>query len=522
MKKRKLRIFILVLAMMLVIAGCGSEPATNAGDKSDNKPKELRIALSVQPPTIDQPISSTAVSRDMARLVFETLVTVDSSYQVAPSLAESYDVSDDHKTITFHLRKGVKFHNGNEMTAEDVVASMTRWAQKSSSAGKIFEGAAFEAKDNYTVVLHLAQPSVLALDAMASPNMAAAIMPKSVVDAATPSGVSEYIGTGPYKFVEWKQDQYIHFTKYDGYQSAEGKPDGLAGKKEALIDDLYFEVVKDASTRLTGLQTGKYDFAYTINFDNYEQLKNSPNLRPVLDNYGQLVMYYNEKKGLSSNFKMREAINTALDLDKVMHATFTTDDLYNLKPGYMYYNMKNWASDAGSEFYNQKNPEKAKKILEEIGYNNEEFKILTSRDYPHFYNAAVIIQEQLTQLGMNVKLEVYDWPTVQEKQSKVGDWDALVAGAAYVNTPPQLLYLSSTYAGGITDAKSIDLLKGIKDASSQEEATKLWNELQEHAWKEHLPVTILSNYQTLYGASDKVEGIMGFAGPVFWNAKMVK
>ncbi|KAB2336708.1 ABC transporter substrate-binding protein [Cytobacillus depressus] len=520
--KNKILSFIL-LVLMLVIVGCSSETSKKTKENNNNEEGELRIALSVQPPSLDQPATSVAVARDLSRLIFETLVTVDSTYQVVPSLAESFSVSEeDSKRYIFHLRKGVKFHNGKEMTAEDAVASMNRWVEKSSATKGIFDGATFEAEDDYTVVLQLAKPSALTLDTMASTNMAAAIMPKEVIEAAGDKGVSEYIGTGPYKFAEWKQDQYIHFTKYDEYQSLDGKPDGLSGKKEALIKDIHFEIVKDATSRLVGLQTGAYDFAYTIQYDNYDQLKTDSNLYPVFDPYGQLLIYYNEKNGPASDVKMRQAINTALNIDEVMFPTFTDRDLYTLNSGYMSMNMKKWDSNAGSEFYNQNNPEKAKKILAEIDYDKEELKIMTTRDYPHFYNAAVIVQEQLSQLGMNVKLEVYDWPTIMDKQSTSGDWDLLVAGSAYVSTPPQLLYISSTFAGGINDSTTAEMLKSIVTSNSEEEATQLWDELQGYVWEEHVPVTILASYNTLYGASNNVEGVGIFAGPLFWNTKLVR
>ncbi len=147
---------------------------------------------------------------------------------------------------------------------------------------------------------------------------------------------------------------------------------------------------------------------------------------------------------------------------------------------------------------------------------------MTTRDYPHFYNAAVIIQEQLTQLGMNVKLDVYDWPTIMDKQNKEGDWDAMVAGSAYVSTPPQLLYLSNSFAGGINDEKTANTLNSIEFSTSDEDAAQLWGELQGYLWEEHLPVTVLGSYRTLYGISDNVEGMTSFAGPIFWNAKVVK
>ena len=526
MKFRKSKVFTFMLvALVLVVAGCNSNSTNSPEDNTEDaaKKKELRIALSAQPPTLDQPMNTAVVTRDLARLMFETLVTTNSNYEVVPMLAESVDVSEDNKTYTFQLREGVKFHNGKEMTAADVVASMYRWVEKSGVTGNIFDGATFEAEDDYTVVLQLVEASTLTLDTLASAKMAAAIMPEEIVEAAPVEGVAEYIGTGPYEFVEWKQDQYIHFTKYDDYEPVEEEADGLAGKKEALVDDIYFDIVGDASTRLAGLQTGEYDFAYTIPFDSYEQLKNDSKLSPVFDKYGEFVLFYNEQKGPASDFKMREAINTALDLNKIMLGAFTSEDLYTLDSGYMTNTISSWASDAGSEYYNQNDPEKAKKILDEIGYDNEEIKLMTTRDYPHFYNATIVIQEQLTQLGMNVKLEVYDWPTLMDKQANnPDDWDFLIMGSSTVSTPTQLLYLSPTFAGGIADSTTIDLLKSIETSENQEDAKKLWDELQGYAWEKHLPVTIIGNYNSLYGINDKVKGLTMFSGPIYWNTEVLE
>ncbi|WP_164553405.1 ABC transporter substrate-binding protein [Brevibacillus marinus] len=519
------RIIVSMMVLLLMLAGCSSETASDA-NTATNSPegkkegkKELRVALVTQPPTLDQPTTTATVTRDTARLMFETLLTTNSKYKAVPMLAESVE-TEDNQTYTFHLRKGVKFHNGKEMTAEDVVASMNRWLEKSSITGNIFKGATFEATNQYTVVLRLQQPSPLALDTMATAKMAAAIMPKEVVESAPPEGVTEYIGTGPYKFVEWKQDQYIHFTKFEDYRPVAAEPDGLAGRKEALVDDIYFYIVPDASTRMAGLQSGQYDFIYTVPFDNYEQLKNNPELYPVFDTYGEMILLYNKVEGLASNFKMRQAINAALDIDKIMLASYAHEDLYWLQPGYMTRVVSNWASNAGSEFYNQKDPEKAKQLLAEIGYNNEEFTIMTTRDYPQFYNAAVVIQEQLKAIGLNVKLEIYDWATLLDKQNDTGVWDAVVTGTSTVTTPSQLISLSETYAGGTHDPKIKELLQSIETSANYEEAKKLWDELQAYAWEHYLPITVLGGYNNLYGASKKVKAITTLSGPVYWNVIM--
>ena len=78
---------------------------------------------------------------------------------------------------------------------------------------------------------------------------------KDIAENAPADGIKDYIGTGPFKFVEWKQDQYIHYVPYEDYQSPEGTPSGLAGKREALVDNLYLDFVIDGSTRVAGMTT---------------------------------------------------------------------------------------------------------------------------------------------------------------------------------------------------------------------------------------------------------------------------
>lgn len=537
-------IFALMLVLFLAIFGCSSNPVTKEGDNStdetstDEKDEEgeekeeekeqstgggeLRVAINAQPASLDHPQDPAVVVRDTARLMFETLVTTDSSFKPVPMLAESIDISDDGKTYTFKLREGIKFHNGKEMTSEDVVASMYRWLEKSSITGTIFNDSTWEANGDYQVVLTLAQPSVLTLDTMASAKQAAAIMPKEVVESAAPEGVTEYIGTGPFKFVEWKQDQYIHFTKFEDYQPVESPTDGLAGRREALVDDIYFDIVTDQTTRLSGLQTGQYDIIYGVPYDNYEQVLNDPTMDPYVDSYGEFIFIYNKLEGPASDFKMRQAINAALDMDKIMMAAFTNEDLFWLHSGYMHKNISSWASEAGSENYNQKDPEKAKQILEEIGYNGEEFVIMTTRDYDYMYSASVVIQDQLNAIGINAKLEVVDWATLLDKQNNSpSDWDAYVVGSSIVSTPSQLLAISPTWAGGVNNDKIIEAVKEIETSVDNAEAKKLWDDLQLYAWEEHLPITSLGGYYVLYGATDKVEGFQTFSGPIFWNTKLI-
>ena len=112
-------------------------------------------------------------------------------------------------------------------------------------------------------------------------------------------GVKEYIGTGPFKFVEWKQDQYIHYERFEEYQSPEGTPSGLAGKREALVDNLYIDFVADSSTRVAGITTGQYDIGINMPLDSYDQLKSAKNLNNEIALASGAVLVFNKKEGIS-------------------------------------------------------------------------------------------------------------------------------------------------------------------------------------------------------------------------------
>lgn len=149
--------------------------------------------------------------------------------------------------------------------------------------------ATFEAADAYTVTLKMQQPCTYVNELMAGLGQRAVVMPKSVLDALDETGiVTEYIGTGPYKFSEWVEHQYIHITRNDDYQpyGTEGEFNGWSGYKTAATKDIYFDLVSDAATVVAGMQTGEYDATTDITADNIALFQDNPDFvvdlrRPV-------------------------------------------------------------------------------------------------------------------------------------------------------------------------------------------------------------------------------------------------
>ncbi|MGM8366132.1 ABC transporter substrate-binding protein [Virgibacillus sp. W0181] len=531
MKVKNIFILIAILFTTFVIVACsedankseeGSEKSEGNSHISEENGGELKITLSAQPPTLDPMMTSSIDTGAVARNIFETLVTSNAEYQPVPMLAESIDESDDGKTYSFNLRQGVKFHNGEEMTADDVVSSMNRWIEKSPVAGEVIGNASFEKEDDYTVVLNLAKPSSGVLDILASPKQFPAIMPANIIESASAEGVTEYVGTGPFELVEEKPNQYIHLSKYEDYQAVEGEASGLAGKREALVNDVYFYIVKDTSTRLAAVQTAEYDVISDVPFEQYDRVKENESVKTHLDPYGHLLAIYNKKSDMFSDQKMRQAVNTAINTEEIMLATFAHEELYELDHGYMNKDQKDWYSEAGIESYNQANEEKAKKLLDESGYNGEEINLIVTKDYSEQYDSAVVLEGQLRNIGMNVKLETFDWPTLLERRDDPKAWDILVTGYSTVSTPSQILYFSPNEHGWSDDEKFQNLLTEIDHATSQEEAQELWSELQGYAWNDYVPVSNFGTYRLIAAATDKVEGLGFLLGPIVWNTKVTE
>lgn len=487
----------------------GAEANANGGT--------LTVGYDSQPNSLDAQMSTTLYTRELSRTFYETLVTLNGDYQPVPYLAESIETSDDRKTITFKLRQGVMFHDGTEMTAEDVVASMNRWTQVNSRARGFFEGSTFEASDDYTVVLTMPEAKVDTLHVLASWNTAV-IMPKSVVDAADEKGVKDYVGTGPFKFVDWKQDQYVHIVKNEAYQAHDAPASGFAGKKEALVDEIYFNFVKDTATRAAGLQSGQYDIAMRMSTDDFDRFANDPNMGIAKSYLGFLMMNYNKQEGVFADVKMRQAVNTGINHEEILLGAYANPEFFELNSCYNLPDQADWYTEAGSQYYNQNNQEKAKAMLAEAGYNGEEVILLTA-SVPEFQNAALIIQAQLQGLGMNAKVEAYDFATYAQKRLEPSNWSITVQPFSLNPIPTQWIFFNPKSWGWTDDEELLDLVAQMQNGSA-EEAKALWPAAHERSW-EYLPITKIGDTYG-YSAFNKstVQGFSTFDQGIFWNVSV--
>ena len=510
----------LSILLILTLLGCAESSTKETGEVDAEYGGTLKVAMSAQPPTLDVHLTTSVDAVDVSTNIYETLVAQNNKRQAAPMLAESVEQSEDGLTYIFKLREGVKFHNGKEMTSEDVVASMNRWLEVSSRGILLLEGSKFVASDTYTVELNLANAVTDVLDILAGRGQFPAIMPSEVIASANEDGVTEYIGTGPFKFNEWKQDQFIRLEKFADYSASENEPDGITGRKTVYVDSVEFHIIKDSSTRMAGVQTGEYDIALRMPFDNYDQLMDTENLETYssFDN-GTINVVYNKKEGILTNPEIRKALNTGLDANSIMLGAVGNEDLYRLSPSYMSLDQVDWATDTGKEAYNLGDKDESEKMLKEAGYDGEELVLISTRDYDHQYNAAVVLKEQLEQIGVKVKLEIYDWPTLLDKRTNPDNWDLMIVVSSYVTTPSQLLVVNPNWPGWTDDEKITSSLQSIRTAETLEEGKELWSELQGYIWEDYVPHTLFGHYASIITTTDQLEDLTIFNTALLWEVK---
>lgn len=415
---KKENIFVILISICIVFfmsVGIGFATESKIGGV-------LKVAVTSSPPTIDPMVVTSTSTREVVIHIFEPLVSFDENYAVVPMLAKNWDISDNGLVYTFYLREGVPFHNGKIMKAEDAKASVERYIQVSTMRDLFDNLEEINIIDDYTIEMKLSMPTGAFLANLAQINTLLGIMPKEVVENAEPYKV-DIVGTGPYELVEWIPDRHVIIKRFENYKPIEGlETSGFSGYKNAYLDEIHFIPVTEPSSREAGLIAGDYDFVDSLPGDSVPALKKMDGFTNVeLMPYAWTCIYLNQSEhSVFNNLKLRQAVQAGLDHEEHMIAGAMGSG--RLDPG-MYFKEQIWHSNVGEELYNQNDPEKAKKLMKEAGYNNEEIVILTNTDYADMYKSSIVLEKQLKDLGFNTTLKVFDWPGQGAYRKDLKNWD---------------------------------------------------------------------------------------------------
>ena len=392
MKKKIACLLSGVMVLQLLLVGCGggqSNTSESGGDAAQTE--TLRFGMTYEPISLDPTGASDNGSFMIMTQVYDTLVREDAEGNLVPGLAKSWTFSEDRTQIVFQLEEGVKFHNGETMTAEDVAYSLNE-AAVSSYAAKItgtIDHA--EATGDLEVTMTLKYPYEPILSCLSCAN--ASIVCKSAKEADPEGFGRNPVGTGPFKFVSWENGQSITLERFDDYY-----------RGPASIKDLTFRVYTDTNTAVIALESGDIDVLDNPPASDYENLRNNENLSLYeTESSMPIFLGFNCESGPFSNQKLREAVSYALNRDDIILGSvegYGVPLQCTIAPGAFGY---------PEDFqFNPYDPEKAKELLAEAGYPDGLTVSLKCNESTTYSKPAVIIQDQLRQIGIEVKVEIME------------------------------------------------------------------------------------------------------------------
>ena len=418
------------------------------------------------------------------------------------------------------FRKGVRFHNGKELSAEDVVASINRWGKRLSYGRRLFRNvASIEVTGKYTVRLTLKKGSSV-LPAYISQRARCFIYPKEVVEEAGAKGsVKTRIGTGPFEFVEHRPDRYIRMKRFDKYTGRTEPQNGYGGKKVAYVDEILFIPVPEATQRVNFLQGGEADYSRQLVADAYKRLEADPTIDPLIIKASWIKGVLN-KKSILANKKLRQAVQAALDMDPIMMNAVGSKEFYRLDPSYVYKGTI-WWSDVGKKWYNQANPGKAKRLMKEAGYKGETIRWMASKRYAWMYNSAVMAAQQLKDIGLNIDLQVVDWATLVKRRKKPAEWEIYTTGAGIQADPSQSNTLTCKGHGWACFDELDDLLLKMMTQSKYEDRYETLKKINIYFYENAVNIKF-GDYFKLDAKKEHLKGFINMEQAFFWNTWLDK
>lgn len=477
----------------------------------------LRFALAGDPPTLDPHATTALIAAYIMQHSLETLFTINMRLEPVPMLAERYTVSRNRLVYTVHLRRGVLFHTGREMTADDVVASLNRWGRMSTRGRVVFANVeSLTAPDPGTVVFRMREPSVLLITDLAWWAQPAVIYPKEIIDEAGAAPIRRLVGTGPFRFVEYIPDRVIRLERFDRYSARTERPDGMSGRRVAYLDSVVYTPVPDGAVRAAQIQRNEMDFAEILSPDDYDRLRREPTIVPVRAPLpSTLAFVLNKRTGIMTNLKIRQAFSAALNAPAILQATYGHPEFWRQNPSLLPKEHYMW-TDAGREHYSRNDPALARRLLQEGGYKGEPIRWLVISDFFWAFNSAPVAKAQLERAGFVVDLQVTDWPTNQARRNRFEGWDVTPVHFSAVPDPTLHLALSPTYVGWYESRDMAALVSLMRRHGDQKVRMDLWRRAQELFWKD-VPMTLIGDGFFMHGRRPELKGYLGMPSHYFWN-----
>lgn len=512
MKKQTVFVALLLAAVIALGAGCAAAvpaatqvpqasvqaktstptaaPATTP-EAAKAKSTTIKIALGSEPDKLDPMLSAATDTASVMMNVFEGLLAFDQTGAFIPAIAESYEISSDNLTYTFHIKKGIAFHDGKPCTAKDVKYTYEKLAGLSGgealNATLKAELAKVETPDDSTVVLTLSK-----MDAGFLSKATISICEENYADNGT-----KPIGTGPYKFVEYIPGQKVVLEKNPVYSTIDGR--------KPSVNRVEFVIMTDENAKLMALKTGDLDIA-GISSNNIQALGAGFHIVQGPQNMVQVFALNNSVKPLD-NLKVRQAINYAINkeeiISSVMNSSGTRVDSFLSPSMKLYYNDKLTA-------YNQ-DIEKAKALLKEAGYEKGfTISCTVPSNYQTHVDTAQVIKDQLSKIDVTLEIKPVEWAQWLDGVYTNAQYETTIIGHSGKLDPQDFLNrFSSSYARNYFKFSNPDydaLIAKAAATTNQQERADYYKQCQQFL-ADQAAAVFIQDPSIVFAVADRVQGL---------------
>ena len=476
MKKRLISLLLVTVLMMTALSGCAGGTDMSSEDNSsvgaDTTPTgeptyggSVVVGIQQDIDSLDPHKATAAGTKEILFNIFEGLVKPDENGNLMNAVASDYTVSEDGLVYTFTLRDGVKFHNGNPVTAEDVKYSLERVSGLLNGEVLISTMAAITSvtiSDDKTVQVTVDSPNPELIY-----SFTAAIIPAGSGETEG----AEPIGTGPFSFVSYTPQVGIVVAKHAEYWQ-EGLP---------YLDEVTFKIIANVDTAMLDIKGGSVDIVPYLTDSQAAELGSGFRIVSAPSNVVQ-ALFLNCAEGVLANAKVRQAICYALDKDMV--SQFVAGGNGTLISSAMLPTLQDYYVDLNDIYGNSANIEMAKQLLAEAGYpDGIDLEITVPSNYDIHVQATEVVTEQLKQAGINATINAVEWGVWLEETYNGRKYEATICGITSDITPGYLLnrFVSGSSKNFINynNAEYDAVYAKVEAAATLEERAVYYKQLQE-------------------------------------------
>ena len=485
----------------------------------------LRVGQYHEPTSLDPHVAHDPPGLRPRNHIFEGLVTWDEHTNPVPMLTESWKASANGKLFTFTLRKGVKFHNGQELTSEDVVWSLDRFMKLSARRGDLRHVSEVNAVDRYTVEVALKEATPTFIPALS--QYFPLIMNKEASEAqlAQHKQIVQPVGTGPFKLVEWKRGQYIRLERFNDYVARTEKTSGYAGRKVAYLDQILWIPIPDNAVRVLALEKGEIDYAEVIPYEDVTRLKSVKDVTVgVAPGTWWSALYFNTRIPPFDKLDARRAVAAAINYQDLIVQVFAG---YGRVANSLIPDVQRaWRTPTHARTH-EFNPGRAKELLKKAGYDGSPI-VLESVNHTLSRETGDTLFAQLRAVGLNVDLKQQelgahlDSMYQRSKRGTVPRWHmSTLVGSAF-RPDPHFHYgirvHSKEHPGWYKNPRLDALIEEASKTLDTPQRIKLYDEAQKIVMDE-VPLIVLNHYDHIDAYQNHLRGVRVLDPfyEMFWN-----